>query len=142
MSLKETLSISGRPGLYQLAGRGRNMLICQSLVDGKRIPAYAKDRAIALSDISIYTMDGDKPLPEVLEAVRASADSQPIDPAAVEDVHAWFATVLPDYDRERVHTSDIRKLLSWYNLLVSKGITDFLDAPAPEEGTPDQPAAE
>lgn len=135
--IKNILSIAGRPGLYRLVSRGKNMLIVEAIATGKRTPAYAHDKVISLGDISIYTQDGeDTLLGNVLEAVKAKADGKPVDVKALggdAEIREYFGEILPEFDRERVYTTDIKKLLSWYNLLIAAGITDF----APEE-----PAAE
>ncbi len=135
--LKTVLSISGRPGLYRLVNRGKNMLIVESISTKKRTPAYAHDKVISLGDISIYTEADDVPLTDVLEAVKEKNGGQPVDIKAIGDdaaVREYFAEILPDFDRERVYTSDIKKLLTWYNLLLEGGITEFADkeASAPE----------
>ncbi|MCM1163897.1 MAG: DUF5606 domain-containing protein [Muribaculaceae bacterium] len=133
--LKNILSIAGRPGLFRLVNRGKNMLIVEAIATGKRTPAYAHDKVISLADISIYTQDGeDTLLGNVLEAVKNKAEGQPVDVKALgsdANIREYFAEVLPEFDRERVYTTDIKKLLSWYNLLIAAGITDF--APAKEE---------
>ena len=134
--LKTILSISGRPGLVRLVNRGKGMLIVEEVATGKRTPAYARDKVISLGDISIYTDEGDTPLGLVLDAVKAKNDGKPVDVKALgsdENVREYFAEILPEFDRERVYTTDIKKLLSWYNLLVNAGITDF----KPEEPAQD-----
>lgn len=127
--ISKILSIAGRPGLYRLVSPGKNMLIVESLSDGKRFPAYARDRVMSLGDISIYTNDGgDTRLGDVLEMVKAKADGKPVDIKAIGNEAAlrdYFAEVMPDYDPDRVYGSDIRKLLQWYNALIAAGITDF-----------------
>ena len=135
--LKTVLSISGRPGLYRLVNRGKNMLIVESISTKNRTPADAHDKLISLGDISIYTETDDVPLTDVLEAVKEKNGGQPVDIKAIGDdaaVREYFAEILPDFDRERVYTSDIKKLLTWYNLLLEGGITEFADkeASAPE----------
>lgn len=126
--LKTILSISGKPGLYKLVSQAKNMLVVESVVTGKRTPAYAHDKVISLGDIAIFTEDGEVPLREVLNKVKekengavASIDLKS-DPNALR---AYFAEILPDFDRERVYPTDIKKLLGWYNLLVEKGLVDF-----------------
>ena len=134
--LKTILSIAGRPGLYRLVSQGKNMLIVESLSTGKRTPAYAHDKVISLGDIAIYTIEEDKPLGEVLEAVKAKAEAKPVDVKALgadANVRAYFAEILPDFDQERVYTADIKKLLNWYNQLIAAGITEFVDAAATAE---------
>lgn len=135
--LKKILAITGKPGLFRLISNGKNMLIIESLVTGKRQPAYARDKVMSLGDISIYTTEGDVPLPEVLESVSKKAEGKPVDIKAFlydEDIRAYFEEILPAFDKERVYTSDIKKLLSWYNILIGAGITEFV-APAEENAT-------
>ena len=132
--LKTILSIAGRPGLFRLVNRGKNMLIVESIVTGKRTPAYAHDKVISLGDISMYTVEEDAPLAQVLEAVKVKEEGKPVDVKALggdAGIREYFGEILPDFDRERVYTTDIKKLLSWYNILVAAGLTDFL--PAEEE---------
>ena len=127
--LKEILAITGKPGLYKLVSRGNNMLIVESLVDGKRTPTYARDKIVALSDVSMFTNADDVSLSEVLISAGKKEGLKPVafDPkkATNAELHAWFDEVLPDWDRDRVYPSDIRKLIQWYNILVNAGITDF-----------------
>lgn len=121
--LKTILSISGKPGLYKLVSQAKNMLVVESIVTGKRTPAYAHDKVISLGDIAIFTEGGEIPLREVLGKVKdkengaAAAIDLKSDP---EILRKYFAEVLPDFDRERVYPTDIKKLLSWYNLACRK----------------------
>jgi len=127
--LKTILSISGRPGLFKLVSQGKNMLIVESLDDKKRIPAYAKDKIISLGDIAIYTEDEEVPLYQVLNSVKEKENGAEtaLNPSTAkpEELHAYMAEILPDYDRDKVYTNDIKKLLKWYNLLIQNEITDF-----------------
>lgn len=127
--LKTILAITGKPGLYKLVSRGNGMLIVESLVDGKRLPTYARDKIVALSDISMFTTEDDKPLSEVLTLVGAKEGLKPttIDAKKADNkaLAEWFRAVLENYDEDRVYPSDIRKLIQWYNILVNAGITDF-----------------
>lgn len=128
--INRILSISGRPGLFRLVSQGKNMLIVESLADGKRFPAYSRDKVISLADVSMYTTEGDVPLADVLEAVKAKTDGQPVDIKALEKegkLRDFFGEILPDFDRDRVYTTDIRKLFSWYNQLIAAGVTEFKD---------------
>ena len=131
--LKNILAITGKPGLYRLVNRGTNMLIVESLLDGKRMPTYARDKIISLADVSMYTNGDDIELWKVLEAACKKEDGKPcvIDAKKADNkvVLAWFDEVLPDWDRDRVYPTDVRKLISWYNILINAGITTF----APEE---------
>ena len=132
--MKTILSISGRPGLFKLVSQGKNMLIVESLADKKRVPAYAKDKVISLGDIAIYTTETEVPLYEVLTSVKEKEQGRPIAqlPADASQLRAYLAEVLPEFDRDRVYPSDIKKLLTWYNILTEAGITDF----KPEEEKP------
>ena len=130
--IERILSIAGKPGLYRLVNQGKNMLIVESLATGKRTPAYARDKVMSLGDISIYTNDGgDTPLAKVLEAVRVANDGKAIDIKAIgreKELREYFATIMPDYDEDRVYGSDIRKLFQWYNQLLEAGFTSFAEA--------------
>jgi hypothetical protein len=124
MDLSKILSISGMPGLYKVIGQMKNGVIVESLIDGKRQPAYASNKISALEDISIYTTTEDKPLKEILKLIYTKENGKKIDSEKLSDneVKSWMESVLPDYDKERVYTSDIKKLLKWYNLLISAGL--------------------
>ena len=134
--LRNILTIAGRPGLFKLVGQGKNQLIVEEIATGKRMPAYARDKVSSLGDISIYTMDGDTPLPEVLEKVRLDNGGEKIDIKAIDNaasLREFFKKVLPNFDVDRVHPSDIRKLLSWYNLLTDAGFSAFVKEEKEEE---------
>lgn len=125
------LSISGKPGLYKLVSQGKNMLIVEELATGKRRPAYMRDKVMSLADIAMYTTDEDVPLYTIYDSISKLEGGKAVDVKALdsdEAVREYFAKVLPDFDRERVYTSDIRKALSWYNQLVAAGITEFVAA--------------
>lgn len=139
--LKEILSVSGKPGLFKLVSQGKNMLIIESLIDGKRIPAYTKDKVVSLGDIAMYTETEEVPLGQVLENIKTKENGAAcsIDPKADNDkLRKYMNEILPDYDRDRVYPSDMRKLFSWYNILITAQITDFLA----EEKAEEVPAAE
>lgn len=127
--LKNILAITGKPGLFKLISRGNNMLIVESLLDGKRLPTYARDKIVSLADVSMYTTGDDIPLSEVLTKLGAKEELKPVTmdlkKADNDALRVAFAEVLPDFDRDRVYPSDIRKLFSWYNILINAGITDF-----------------
>ncbi len=130
--LKTILAISGKPGLYKLISQGKNMLIVESVsADKKRSPIYASDKVISLGDIAMYTDADEVPLSEVLEAVKVKEGGKETSldykKASAEELGEFMAEVLPNYDRDRVHLSDIKKLIQWYNLLVSNGITEFVE---------------
>lgn len=126
--LKTILSISGRPGLFKLVNQGKNMLIVESLMTGKRTPAYAHDKVISLGDIAIYTIEEDIPLSDVFEAIRVKSEGKQVDVKAIggdKEIRAYFAEILPDFDDERVYTNDIKKVFSWYNQLIGAGFDSF-----------------
>ncbi len=126
--LKKILSISGKPGLFELVSQGRNMLIVESLKDHRRQPAYTHEKILSLGDIAMYTEDGEVPLVEVFASMKKKENGAAVvidlksDPKILAD---YLAEVLPNYDRKRVYTSDIKKLISWYNILVESGKADF-----------------
>ncbi len=127
--LKTILSISGKPGLYKLISRGKNMLIVESVADKKRFPAYGSEKIISLGDIAIYTQEDEVPLRQVLIAIRDKENGAAIEmdtkKASADQLRDYMKEVLPEYDEERVYVSDIKKLLTWYNLLINNGITEF-----------------
>lgn len=134
--LKEILSITGKPGLFKLVSQGKNMLIVESLVDGKRTPAYAKDKVVSLGDIAMFTETEEIPLSEVLEKVKVKENGAvaSVDSKADNDVlRKYMSEILPAYDRDRVYPSDIRKLISWYNILITNNITEFIVAESTSE---------
>ena len=127
--LKEILSITGKPGLFKLVSRGNNMLIVESLLDGKRMPTYTRDKIVSLGDISMFTTAEDVPLWQVLENLKKASGEKActadVKNMTKEQIFKFFGEILPNFDRDRVYPTDIRKLVSWYNLLVEAGITDF-----------------
>ena len=129
--LKTILSISGKPGLFKLISQAKNMLIVESLQTGKRQPAYAHEKIISLGDIATFTDEEDVPLSEVLNAIKEKENGAKvildIKKADNETLRAYLAEVLPNFDRERVYPTDIKKLISWYNLLVETGNSDFVE---------------
>ena len=138
--MKQTiLAISGKPGLYKLVSRGNNNLIVEALyATHRRQPAFGTDRITSLADIAMFTDEDDVPLMNVLDSLKTLEEgkkaSLDVKKASGDDLREYFAKVLPNFDRERVHTSDIKKLLQWYNILVENGITDFKEEMAPTEG--------
>lgn len=133
------LAISGKPGLYKLISRGKNNLIVEALDEThRRQPAFATDRITSLADIAMFTDSEDVPLMDVLDSLKTIAEGKAttLDPkkANGDELRELFAQVLPNYDRERVHTSDIKKLLQWYNILIANGISDFKEEMKPTEG--------
>lgn len=128
--LETILAISGKPGLYKLVSRGNSNLIVETLdAEHKRMPVFATDRVISLSDIAMYTDTEEVPLRQVMKNIQQKENGGPtsLDPrkATKQELTAYVAEVLPEFDRDRVYPSDMKKLLTWYNLLLENGITDF-----------------
>lgn len=146
--MKETiLAISGKPGLYRLVARGNGNLIVESIDEQKRrITAGSRDRVTSLRDVSMYTMDDDKPLMEVFESIKEKYNGQPVDihtsKADKAQLYAFLDEVLPDNDADRIYPGDIKKLIQWYNILVQAGYTDFLEAEEQEEASAEAAPAE
>lgn len=137
--METILSIAGKPGLYRLVSRGKMNLIVEALDEThRRMPAFATDRVTSLADIAMYTDADDVPLWQVLKSVGEKEQSKPTSlnyrKCPARELRAYFAEVLPNFDQERVHDSDIKKLLQWYDILVSNGYTDFEQVLAPTEG--------
>ena len=133
------LAIAGKPGLYKLVSRGKNNLIVEALdASHRRMPAFATDRITSLADIAMYTETEDVPLMTVLENIKELENGQKtaIDfkNASANELHEFFTKVLPDWDRERVKSSHIQKLIQWYNILIEAGISDFKEEMKPTEG--------
>ncbi|MCI6672533.1 MAG: DUF5606 domain-containing protein [Prevotella sp.] len=128
--IETILSIAGKPGLYKLVNRSKTTLIVETLDEThKRIPAFATDRVTSLADIAMFTTEEDVPLYAVFAKVRDKEDGKVASlnwrKASGKELQSYFAEVLPDFDRERVHNSDIKKLLQWYDILINAGISNF-----------------
>lgn len=137
--LETILAISGKPGLYRLVSRGNRSLIVETLDDAKkRMPAFAADKVISLADIAMYAEDGEVPLRKVLNSVKQKENGEvssfDYKKASNQELAAYFAEILPNYDRDRVYPTDIKKLISWYNILIKAGVTEFDEVLAPTEG--------
>ncbi len=125
--LKTILSVSGKPGLYKLLSNSKNMIIVESLVDKKKIPVHPRDKVVSLGDISIYTETDDVPLKNILLSVKQKENGvkASIAPGSKpEELKKYFEEVLPEFDRDRVYPTDIKKIITWYNILIESGI-DF-----------------
>ena len=139
-TMKETiLAIAGKPGLYKLVSRGKNNLIVEALdATHRRQPAFATDRITSLGDIAMFTETDDVPLMDVLENLKALEEGKKASinekKASAKELQDYFTKVLPEWDRDRVHNSDIKKLITWYNILIENGITDFKEDVAPTDG--------
>ena len=127
MEFKDILAISGMPGLYKYVAQSTRGIIVESLEDGRRTNAAATSRVSALSDISMFTEGEDIALAEVFTRMYAHTEGKQglSHKESADKMKAYFAEVLPEYDRERVHISDIKKALAWFNILVAAGMTEF-----------------
>lgn len=138
--LEKILSITGRPGLFKIISQGKGILIVEELGSGKRFPAHSRDKVVSLGNISMYTESGDTPLGEILDKVYAKQEGKKIDvKTLIEDkgLRDEFQSIVEDYDRERVYENDIKKLFTWYNILVDNGFTEFADKEEKEETAPE-----
>ena len=127
MEFKDVLAISGMPGLYKYVAQSKNGIIVESLADGHRMNASATSRVSALSEISMFTEGEDIALADVFTNIwNYTGGQQAIShKESADKIQAEFAKVLPEYDRERVHVSDMKKCFAWYNILVEVGFTEF-----------------
>ena len=136
MSLEKILSISGKPGLYVLKVQTRTGFVAESLLDGKKVTVSLKSNVSLLSEISIYTYEGEKPLAEIIQSI-AKKENKGQTISHKEDnatLLSYFREVLPEYDEERVYASDVKKIVNWYNTLQEKGLL-VDEAPAVAEET-------
>ena len=126
--MKEILSVSGKSGLFKMISQGKNLLIAESLIDQKRIPVYPRDKVVSLGDISIFTDEEEVPLSQILSTIKEKESGKPIDfnpDIKPEELKNYFAEILPNFDRDKVYPSDIKKIMNWYNLLINTGNTNF-----------------
>ena len=135
MNLEKILTISGKPGLYQLQNQTRNGFLATSLIDGKKISVSARQNVSILSEIAIYTLTKELPLSEVFIKIhKKEKGGEAISHKSKKDeLEEYFFEILPDYDEDRVYPSDIKKIIQWYNLLTKNGISQFNDKYSEEE---------
>lgn len=138
MSIERILAISGKPGLYALKLQTRTGFVAESLADGKKVTVGLRSNVSLLSEISVYTYDGEIRLSEVFKAIATKEDNGPAlshkeDNAKLE---SYFREVLPEFDEDRVYASDIKKILNWYNLLQPKGYVTKEELNKEEEAAP------
>ena len=132
------LAISGKGGLFRLVSGRQNVFILETIDEAKkRCQAGARDSVISLNNITMYTDDGDKPLMEIFQVIADKYANAPVplDPkkASGAELAEFMEGVVPNYDRDRVYASDLKKLVLWYNILVSNGYTEFADEEETEE---------
>ncbi|MEW7280755.1 DUF5606 domain-containing protein [Aquimarina sp. 2201CG1-2-11] len=127
MSLDKILAISGKPGLYELKTQTRSGFLAESLIDGKRLSVSIRHNVSILSEIAIYTFAEEVPLREIFQKIYDKEEGgQAINHKESKNkLESYFSEILPDYDEDRVYASDMKKVIQWYNILQSKGMTDF-----------------
>jgi hypothetical protein len=141
MDLTKILSITGKPGLYQMIAQTKTGMVVESLEDGKRFTAFAHQRISSLEEISIFTYGEDMPLKEVFKKMQERLQDAPApDPKGSDaELTEFFGDMVEDYDQERVYPSHIRKILSWYQLLTEKGMLEFEEEEKEQEQEKDLP---
>lgn len=145
MELKEILAISGAPGLYKFIAQGKGGIIVESLADGRRTMVGGSTKVSALGDIAVFTASAEVSLGDVLQAAYDKNGGKPVTLAAKaspDELKAFMTSVLPDYDTDRVHNSDIKKIAQWYNALLAAGMTSFKAAEEGSEETTADASAE
>jgi hypothetical protein len=137
MDLTKILSVSGKPGLYELIKETKNGFIVESLEDGKRFPVFSNTRVSSLEEISIFsTGEEDISLRDIFKAMFEKEEGQvALDPKSDDAaLRSYFSEVVPDYDEDKVYLSDIRKVILWYNILAEKELLEFEEE---DEETPE-----
>ena len=140
MDLSKVVSIAGKPGLYLIKSQAIGRIIVESLIDGKCTPAFARDRISSLEEISIFSVDEDKPLKEVFKGIHDKmGDKVDFDfkKASNDELKAKFFEVMPDYDQDAVYPSDMKKVFQWYQMLMDKNLLDFTEEEKTEEAKPE-----
>ncbi len=128
MDLTHILTILGKPGLYRLISQTKTAVVVESLIDHKRFSAFASEKMSSLEEISIFCEDEDKPLKDVFRTIFTKEDGkEALQGIKLDDkaLKAYFTETIPNYDKERVYTSDIKKVISWYNLLLANNLIDL-----------------
>lgn len=135
MEFDKILSVSGKPGLYELKTQTRAGVLAQSLVDGRKIQVNLRNNISILSEISIYTYSDEIPLKEIFQKIYEKTDGQKsIDhKSSKKELEKYFREILPEYDEDRVYQSDIKKVIQWYNILIDNDFTDFQDVDKKDE---------
>jgi hypothetical protein len=141
MDLSKILSIAGKSGLYRLAGEAKNNLVVESLTDGKKGPAFSHERISSLQEISIYTTGEDLPLHDALEKIYEMTGGEKVEnpkKMSSAQLKELFKKAIPDYDEDSVYVSDMKKVFSWYNVLLEKELLDFSEEEKEEEKMADK----
>lgn len=134
MKLAETLAISGQPGLFRFVAQSRNGIIVESLADARRMIVSGNAKVSSLNDIAIFTTSEDMPLGRVFEMISKATGGKECCSHKADNAQlkAAMKQYLPDYDEDRVRTSDIKKLFAWFNILINKGMTVFVEEETPQ----------
>lgn len=133
MDLSKILSITGKSGLFKFISKTSNSFIVEGLDDGKRFPAFSSDGVAALDNIAIFTDTDEIPLQNVFQNIYRKEEGKKMEmPKDNSAIKAYFAEILPEYDRERVYVSNMKKVYTWYNILVEHNLVD-LEEPKTEE---------
>lgn len=137
MALDKVLSISGKPGLYKLLTQTRSGFLAESLTDKKRISVGIQQNVSILSEIAIYTLEEEMPLKEVFKKISEKengGETSISHKVGKDQLEEYFFSILPNYDEDRVYSSDIKKVVSWYNTLLKNNLLDFTESdPSQEE---------
>ncbi len=133
--LKGILAISGHSGLFKMVSNTKNAIIVESLVDKKRMPAYASFKISALEDIAIFTDEGDVPLKDVFKNIKAKENGEKAisHKASSNELKSYMSEILPNYDEDRVYVSDMKKIFQWYNLLQEQDMLNETEDEKTEE---------
>ena len=139
--LKKILSVSGKPGLYKLVSTSKTITLVESLIDEKRLPIYPNEKIVSLGEIAIYTSDDEVPLKDVFAKMKEKENGEKISDdkkSGNKELFSYFESILPNYDKEKVYASDVKKIINWYNLLIDNKI-DFETVEVSEEENEEKP---
>jgi hypothetical protein len=138
MDIKDFIAISGQPGLFKLISQGKSILIAENLENGQRLPVHPSSHVSSMEEIAVFTDSEDKPLKEIFLDIYQKEDGKTIlDPkkSTNDQIKDYFATVLPNYDRNKVYVSDMKKIFTWYNILVANSTIEWTADPVPDAET-------
>ena len=140
MELDKVMSISGKPGLYELMAQTRGGFVAESMLDGKKISVNMRHNVSLLSEIAVYTYTEEVPLREIFQKIKEKENGGEAisHKESKQKLEEYFSEILPDYDEDRVYISDIKKIIQWYNLLISKGITEFEKKTEPKKSSDEE----
>ena len=127
MDLSKILSIAGKPGLFKIMNQSRGGVVVTSLNDGRKMVVGQTQRVSTLSDISIYTLDGDEPLKNIFKAMMEKSEGKAVEVDFKDDdaLREYLFRIFPEHDEDRVYPSDIKKIIKWFNLLLEKGLLEI-----------------